>query len=130
MSHPYNQPPHRDLPGHNPYGASYSGGAPPYYQSGHEPHRGPLILVLGIIGIVMVSFLGIFAWVMGKKDLAKMDAGRMDPEGRGLTMAGMICGIVATVIFILQVFVACIYISILLAFLGLAAGAAAGASVL
>jgi len=130
MSYPYNQPPHQDLPGHNPYGAGYSRGAPPYFQGGREPHRGAIILVLGIIGIVMVSFLGIFAWVMGRKDLAKMDAGQMDSEGRGLTMAGMICGIVATVIFILQIFVACIYIFILLAVLGLAAGAAAGAAAL
>ena len=38
---------------------------------------------------------GIVAWVMGNADLAEMDAGTMDPEGRGLTQAGKICGIVS-----------------------------------
>jgi len=45
------------------------------------PHRGSVILVLGII-----------AWVMGNGDLREMDAGRMDPSGRGLTDAGRILG--------------------------------------
>lgn len=61
-------------------------------------HRGALILVLGIVGIVGCQFLGPVAWVMGNNDLAAMNAGRMDPSGRGLTDAGRICGIIATVL--------------------------------
>ena len=74
--------------------------------SGLAPHRGNLILALGIIGIVCCVICGIIAWVMGRDDLRKMTEGRMDPSGRGTTQAGMICGIV----------------SVALAVLGLAAG--------
>jgi len=34
-----------------------------------KPHRGVLILVLGILGIVCCFILGIIAWVMGNNDL-------------------------------------------------------------
>ena len=61
-----------------------------------KPHRGPAILVLGIVGIVVCFVCGIIAWVMGTGDLKEMDLGVRDPEGRGLTKAGMICGIVGT----------------------------------
>jgi hypothetical protein len=63
-----------------------------------RPHRGVLILVLGIVGIVCCFICGIVAWVMGNNDLKEMAAGRMDPDGRGLTQAGKICGIVGIVI--------------------------------
>lgn len=66
-----------------------------------EPHRGGTVLTLGILGLVCCQILGIFAWVMGSGDLKKMDAKQMDPAGRGNTNAGMICGIIATVLLIL-----------------------------
>ena len=62
------------------------------------PHRGVLILVLGILGIVCCFICGIIAWVMGNNDMREMDAGRMDPSGRGLTQAGKICGIVSVIL--------------------------------
>jgi len=62
-----------------------------------QPHRGVMILVLGILGIVCCFICGIVAWVMGNNDLRDMDAGIMDPSGRGLTQAGKICGIVSIV---------------------------------
>lgn len=58
-------------------------------------HRGVLILVLGILGLTICFPLGIAAWVMGNTDLAQMDSGRMDPEGRGMTQAGRICGMIS-----------------------------------
>ena len=66
---------------------------------GLEPHRGTLILVLGILSLTMCSiFTGIPAWIMGKGDLKKIGAGVMDPEGGGMSKAGMICGIIATIL--------------------------------
>jgi hypothetical protein len=65
---------------------------------GQKPHRGTLVLVLGILGIVLCGICGIVAWVMGRSDLKEMDAGLMDPSGRGVTNAGKICGIVGTVL--------------------------------
>jgi hypothetical protein len=67
-----------------------------------RPHRGGIILALGILGIVCCFICGIIAWVMGNNDLREMTAGRMDPSGHGLTQAGKICGIVSVVLLILQ----------------------------
>ena len=67
------------------------------------PHRGVLILVLGIIGIVCCFICGIIAWVMGNNDLREIDAGRMDPSGRGLTQAGKICGMVGVILGIIAI---------------------------
>jgi hypothetical protein len=60
-------------------------------------HRGVSILVLGILGITVLPFLGIIAWVMANNDLPEMKAGRMDPSGLGITAAGRVCGIIAAV---------------------------------
>jgi len=65
------------------------------------PHRGVLILVLGIIGIVCCFICGIVAWVMGNNDLREMAAGRMDREGQGLTQAGKICGMIGVILAII-----------------------------
>jgi len=67
-----------------------------------KPHRGTLILILGILGLVVCAPCGIAAWIMGNTDLREMDAGLMDPSGRSNTKAGQICGIIATILFILQ----------------------------
>jgi hypothetical protein len=65
------------------------------------PHRGVVILVLGIVGIVCCVICGIVAWVMGNNDLRQMAEGKMDPSGQGLTQAGKICGIVSVVLTII-----------------------------
>jgi hypothetical protein len=61
------------------------------------PHRGGMILALGILGLAVCPILGPIAWVMGNGDMAEIRNGRMDPEGEGLTQAGKICGIIGTV---------------------------------
>jgi len=66
-----------------------------------QPHRGTMILVFGILGLVACFPFGIVAWIMGSGDLKAMDAGRMDPEGRGITQAGKIIGMVATILSII-----------------------------
>ncbi len=90
-----------------------NGGQPPIetvqaYPAGQpvRPHRGVVILVLGILGLVCCFILGIIAWVMGNGDLREMDAGRMDPSGRGLTQAGKICGIISVVLWIIWTVIA------------------------
>jgi hypothetical protein len=63
--------------------------------------------VLGILSLMGGVFyclfpiglpLGIVAWVMARRDLRKMDAGVMDPNGRKKTRDGRVCGIVGTVL--------------------------------
>jgi predicted Zn finger-like uncharacterized protein len=76
-----------------------------------EPHRGGLILALGIISLVPMgcSLIAPFAWYMGSKDLRKIRNGTMDPEGESMTTAGWICGIIGSVILIISVLVGCVY---------------------
>lgn len=78
-----------------------------------KPHRGTLILVLGILGLVVCLPCGIVAWVMGNSDLKEMDAGTMDSAGRGTTQAGKVCGMIATILAIIG-----LIIGILVAVLG------------
>lgn len=88
---------------------------------GLRPHRGVAVLVLGILGLVLCFICGIIAWVMGNGDLREMEAGRMDPSGRGMTLAGKICGMIS-------VMLACLGVLFYLFFIVLAIGAgAAGA---
>jgi hypothetical protein len=63
-----------------------------------KPHRGTLILILGILSLVVCGFVGPVAWIMGNNDLKEIDAGVMDPAGRGNVNAGRICGLIATVL--------------------------------
>jgi hypothetical protein len=70
---------------------------------GHvEPHRGVLILVLGIMGFIVCGFLGVAAWLMGKSDLEKMKRGEMDREGEALTRVGYILGLIETILMLVS----------------------------
>jgi GYF domain 2 len=81
----------------NPYVTPRAAGRP---MLGFRPHRGGLILTLSILGFACCQLFSVAAWVMGHADLKEINAGRMDPAGRGLTQAGMIIGIIGTVIII------------------------------
>ena len=69
-----------------------------YARRGPRPHRGTLVLVLGILGLAVCVICGIIAWVMGSSDLRAMDDGTMDPRGRDLTKAGRICGMISVIL--------------------------------
>ena len=77
-----------------------------------RPHRGTLILVFGILGLVVCVIFGVAAWVMGSGDLKQMQAGVMDRSGEGLTRAGMICGMISVILIaiILVIYVVAIVI--------------------
>lgn len=57
-------------------------------QQSLRPHRGVVVLVLGILGIVVCFICGIIAWVMGNGDLREMAAGTMDPHWPGNDASG------------------------------------------
>ena len=63
-----------------------------------QPHRGTMILVFGILGLLVCAPFGIIAWVLGSTDLKAMDAGTMDQEGRSNTQVGKILGMIATLL--------------------------------
>ena len=79
-------------PGYNAYGP-YGG-----FASGAEHPQGTLILVLGIVGLVLCQLAGPVAWIMGRNALREMDASGQQFTNRGQVKAGMICGIIATVL--------------------------------
>ena len=101
----------------------------PVTQQPLTPHRGTVILVLGIVGLVIPllcscccgilsiagCICGIIAWVMANKDLKEMDAGTMDPTGRGTTQAGKICGIISVILAIVMFIISLLF----LGFIGL-----------
>lgn len=97
-----------------------------------RPHRGAMILTLGILGIIINCgvigvTLGIIAWVMGNNDLRDMDRGAMDPSGRGMTQAGKICAIIAVCVGAVYGVVIVLWLLGGLAILGAAAAAGSGA---
>ncbi len=56
-----------------------------------KAHRGMLILVLALLGYVSFCFVvSAVALILGWQDLSEMKTGRMDPEGRMLTLIGLI----------------------------------------
>ena len=100
---------------------------PPGPVQNMRPHRGVMILVFGIIGIVLCVVFGIVAWVMGNSDLRAMREGRMDPTGEGLTKAGKICGIVGVVLnLVIAAFYIVFFVILAAAVAGGAVGGAAG----
>jgi hypothetical protein len=68
-----------------------------------EPHRGNVVLILGIMSLVLFwaplvgLILGIVVTLMGRTDMKKIEDGQMDPQGKGTTLAGWICGIIGTI---------------------------------
>jgi len=68
-----------------------------------KAHRGVMLLIFGILGILCCVIFGILAWVMGHSDLKAMAEGRMDPSGEGLTKAGKILGIIGCAFAILSI---------------------------
>jgi predicted Zn finger-like uncharacterized protein len=87
-----------------------------------EPHRGGLVLTLGILGLVLFYFLGPFAWYMGAQDLDKMRRGVMDKSGYGVTQAGYILGIIATILTV----IGCLFGILWAILVGVAAGGRLG----
>ena len=88
-------------------------------------HRGGLILTMGIMSIVCNLALvpGILAWVLGRADLKKMRAGYMDRSGEGITQAGMIIGIIMTVMGGISLLIMFLYFFIAIFVVGFSAAA-------
>lgn len=68
-----------------------------------KAHRGVMLLIFGILGIICCFIFAILAWVMGGSDLQAMAEGKMDPSGEGLTKAGKILGIIGCVLAVLSI---------------------------
>lgn len=62
-----------------------------------------LVLVLGILGIVCCGILAPIAWYLGNKEMRKIKAGQLPAQNEGMARAGMILGIVGSVLLVLGV---------------------------
>ena len=66
-----------------------------------------LVVTLAILGWAICPVFGPFAWAMGNSDLRAMRTGQMDPEGQSLTQAGMVLGIIQTILIVIVMFFVC-----------------------
>ncbi|MBD3643050.1 MAG: hypothetical protein P1U59_11510 [Alcanivorax sp.] len=78
-------------------------------------HRGGLVLTFGLLGILLFAPLGIVAWILGSKDLNAMGSGNMDSSGEGMTTAGKVLGIIATVLMVIGLLVATAVLAVIAA---------------
>lgn len=102
---PQGFPPPPPSPGGYPppmpgYGA-YPPGPGGAFGAAYRPARGGLVLGLAIAGLLCCSPLSIVAFILGSRDLKEIDAGRMDPSGRGMTNIGRIIGLVGIIFLVL-----------------------------
>ena len=95
------------------YGTPYGYGPPQY-----EHPQGTTVLILGILGIVACQILAPFAWVIGNRALAEIDANPGAYSNRGLVVAGRICGIVGSVLLGLYLAFVLVYFFIIVVAIG------------
>lgn len=74
-----------------------------------QPHRGGLIMALGLISLIggwlicLPVVVGPVAWTMAQMDLRAIRDGHMDPAGESMVRTGQVCGIISTVILVLAI---------------------------
>ncbi len=96
------------------------------------PDRGLLILIVGIFGIVsgllgclplfiipftaplvLVSFLVAVPTVaLGFLFMHQIDTGKRDPAGKGMNVAGLLCGVLSLVVFFLVLLIFCVFVGL------------------
>ncbi|MBN2190568.1 MAG: DUF4190 domain-containing protein [Candidatus Aureabacteria bacterium] len=62
-------------------------------------------LVLGILGLLCCGPLAIVAWILGAMELSDIKKGLSSKAGEGMAKAGMIIGIIGTVLMVLGILV-------------------------
>ncbi|MEZ5091303.1 DUF4190 domain-containing protein [Nocardioides sp.] len=82
---------------------SYSAPPPPSYQPVPNHPQATTVLVLGIVGLVVCGVAAPFAWVMGNRVVAEIDASPGAYGGRDQANIGRILGIVGSVLIILGI---------------------------
>ena len=81
-------------------------GAPPAPPQQGGSSRATTALVLGILGFLCCQLCAPFAWYMGSQELKAIKAGTSPMAGEGTAKAGMILGIVGTILLVL----ACVWV--------------------
>jgi hypothetical protein len=94
-----------------PYGA-------PGYPVQQEHPKAITAMVVGILGLVMCQVASPFAWVIGKRAVAEIDASGGRLGGRGQAQTGYVLGIVGTVLLGLGLVFLLIYLVIMVLLVG------------
>ncbi len=84
---------------------SYSAPPPPSYQPAPNHPQAMAVLILGILGLVVCQLIGPFAWTMGNRVVAEIDASGGAYAGRDQANIGRILGIVGTALLVLSIIV-------------------------
>lgn len=113
-----NQPPYQ------PYQPQYQPPYQPQYQLAPEHPQATTVLVLGILGLVLCGVIAPFAWSMGTRVLAEIDASGGMIGGRGSANAGRVMGIIGSVLLIMGV----VFFIAMFAIFGLTAAGIFGAT--
>jgi hypothetical protein len=85
-----------------PYAAPYA--PPPTVPTVHQHTGATTSLVVGVLALALASGFGLsllaspVAWWLGRRSLREIDASGGTLSGRGLAQAGMVTGIVGTVL--------------------------------
>ena len=91
------QPGQQGQPGYPPgYGPGYGPAGPVQYAPDHP--QATMALVLGVLGLLLCQILGPVAWAIGRRTVAEIDASNGTLGGRGAAQAGMVMGIISTVL--------------------------------
>lgn len=96
--------------GYNPGEPNLGGYAPGGYAPGAyggqrytEASQATMALVFSIVGFFCCQLLCIAGWYMGSQELKGIRAGRRDPSNKGTATAGMVIGIVGTLLLVVAV---------------------------
>jgi hypothetical protein len=102
---PFGEPTEPPYQAQQPYQGQYQQPGQPYgqpypygYPVAQDHPKAVTAMVLGILGLVMCQLVSPFAWAMGKRTLAEIDASGGRLGGRGQAQTGFVLGIVGTVL--------------------------------
>ena len=77
--------------------------APPAPPAASGSSKATTALVLGILGFLCCQLCAPFAWYIGKNELKAIQAGTSPAAGEGTAKAGMILGVIGTILLVLGV---------------------------
>ncbi|MFW6169026.1 MAG: GYF domain-containing protein [Planctomycetota bacterium] len=92
----------------NPFAEKYQSTAGHPVARRRLPHRGGMILVLALLGWFLCPIFAPLAWSMGSGDLRSIRLGQMDPSGESLTQAGMVLGMIETILLAMLCVLVCL----------------------
>lgn len=77
--------------------------SPPASSALPRSSQATLTLILGILSVLCCYILGPVAWYLGKSDLDRIKAGQLSSQDEGIAKAGMILGIIGTILLALTI---------------------------